>query len=179
MRADGYSRFWITGLPRSRTAWFAVAMRAAGQSCFHELTAETRHFAELKARWTEGNSDSACGLFADRILEEIGPRTLIVERPVEEVLGSLSAVFGRDMGGLRAPLEHLADRLRLKHPLIKRVRFADLEDRDALVEAAEWLAPGSGEQVASLMNMKIEVTRGRALSLMTSPHTLWHLERAA
>ena len=103
----------------------------------------------------------------------------VIDRPIEDVLDSLSAVFGRDMGGLRAPLERLADQLSVAHPLIKRVRYADLDDREALVEAAEWLAPGSGEQAVSLMDVNIQVTRGRALSLMTAPHTLWHLERAA
>lgn len=178
MRADGSSRFWITGLPRSRTAWFAVAMRAAGRSCFHELTAQTGSFADLKSRWTEGNSDSACGLQVGRILSELKPRTLVIERSVEDVAMSLVRIYG-PRTGLFAHLEGLRDALSIAHPLIKRIAFDDLADRDALIEAAEWLSPGSGEAVASLSDMNIQVTRNYAEALTDLPHTLWHLERAA
>lgn len=178
MRAAVTSRFWITGLPRSRTAWFAVAMRAAGCRCFHELTAETGSFAELKARWTEGNSDSGCGLHVRRILAEIAPRTLVIERPVDDVAMSLVRLYGPRLG-LCAHLEELRDALSLSHPLIKRVAFNDLKDREALIEAAEWLSPGSGEAVASLSEMNIQVTKAHAEALTVRPHTLWHLGRAA
>jgi len=178
MRADGSSRFWITGLPRSRTAWFAVAMRAAGRACFHELTAETGSYAELKDRWTDGNSDSACGLQVARILSDVAPRTLVIERPVEDVALSLVRIYGPRIG-LFAHLEGLREALSVAHPLIKRIAFDDLNDRDALIEAAEWLSPGSGKAVASLSNMNIQVTREHAEALTGIPHTLWHLERAA
>lgn len=178
MRAAVNSRFWITGLPRSRTAWFAVAMRVAGHGCFHELTAEARTFAEFKERWTEGNSDSACGLHVERILAEIAPRTLVIERPVEDVALSLARLYG-PRPGLLALLESLRDALSIAHPLIKRVAFSDLSDPEALTEAAEWLAPGSGQAVASLADMNIQVTGARAAALAVIPHTLWHLARAA
>lgn len=178
-----FAPFWITGLPRSRTAWFAEAMRGARSSCFHELTAETRSFAEFKARWLSGadqqhrgNSDSGCGLHIARIMDEIAPRTLIVERPIDEVERSLKALLGVDPP--RRDLERLQEALAYSHPLIKRVRFSDLADRHALVEAVEWLLPGHGEAAGRLADVNIQVTRDYAAHLARTPHTLWHMQEA-
>lgn len=178
--------FWITGLPRSRTAWFALAMRGQRSTCVHELTAEVSSFEDLKASWLSGdphihrgNSDSACGLHIDRILAEIQPKTLIVERPLGEVLASLETLLGASMGAVRPVLEALEDALRINHPLVKRVRLQDLEDRDALIEAAEWLVPGHGEAAASVAHMNVSVTGDYARSLSRMPHSFWHLREAA
>jgi hypothetical protein len=178
--------FWITGLPRSRTAWFSVAMRGPRSHCFHELTADASSFEEMTALWLvgepgqhRGNSDSACGFHAERILTVIRPRTLVIERPVGEVIASLSSLFERDMRSVAPMLERLQDSLNFEHPLIKRVRFADLNDRDALIEAAEWLVPGHGERAAGLMDLNIQVTKSRAQELTGLTHSLWHLKEAA
>jgi hypothetical protein len=179
--------FWITGLPRSRTAWFAVAMRGPRSHCFHELTGDTASFEHMAALWlcgepgqARGNSDSACGLHARRILETLRPRTLIIERPVGEVVASLSRLFERDMRAIAPMLERLEHSLSLGHPLIKRARFADLdEDRDAVIEAAEWLVPGHGERAAALMDLNIQVTASRARQLTGMQHSLWHMKEAA
>lgn len=178
------STFWITGLPRSRTAWFSQAMRGPYSTCFHELTADCRSFDEFRYTWRSpealysGNSDSACGLQIARILREIQPRTLIVERPVGEVLAALADV-GIASSGLRERLEELEAALSYRDPLIKRVRFDDLNDRDAMIEAAEWLVPGHGVEAAALMDMNIQVTASRIRALADLKHTLWHLEKAA
>lgn len=178
--------FWIAGLPRSRTAWFAQAMRGPRSSCFHELTARTRDFAEFKRLWLlcahdqhRGNSDSACGLHAARILAEIAPRTLIIQRPVAEVVTSLRRFLGHPLPGVETALESLQHALAIEHPLIKRVRFADLTDRDALIEAVEWLVPGHGETAAALADVNVQVSRARLAELANTPHTLWHMKEAA
>ena len=178
------STFWITGLPRSRTAWFSQAMRGPYSTCFHELTADCRSFEDFRQAWFSsdalysGNADSACGLQITRILDEIRPRTLIVERPIGEVLASLADI-GIAWEGLRSRLEQLEETLSLSDPLIKRVRFEDLNDRDAVIEAAEWLVPGHGVDAASLLGLNIQVTPKRIAALADLRHTLWHLERAA
>lgn len=178
--------FWVTGLPRSRTAWFAVAMRGPGSHCFHELTTDTASFDDLRCLWLlgekgqhRGNSDSACALYAARILAEIRPRTLVIERPMGEVIASLSRLYSRDMAHLAPLLERLNASLSGAHPLIKRVRIADLTDREALIEAANWLVPGHGERAAALTDMNIQVTQERALELTRLTHSLWHMKDAA
>lgn len=175
--------FWITGLPRSRTAWFSIAMRGPRSSCVHELTAETQSFADLKSTWLSGaleysgNSDSACGLQIERILDEIKPRTLIIERPMHEVIASTIKFLQYEPIGLADALIGLNEALKMDHPLIKRVRFRDLRDADAVREAAEWLVPGQGAHAASLHSLNIQAERGYALTLIRRPHTLWHMER--
>lgn len=173
--------FWITGLPRSRTAWFSVAMRGPDCDCAHELTASARDFADLKRQWLarQGNADSACGFHVARILREIVPRTLVVERPIADVLASLERLFAQPMAHLAPMLERLQDALSITHPLIKRVRFDDLNDRDAVIDAADWLVPGHGETAAELMAMNVQVTAAHLRALANLAHSHWHLKEAA
>lgn len=179
------SPFWITGLPRSRTAWFSVAMRGAQSTCAHELTAIAQSYDDLKRLWLasdcafSGNADSGCGLHVHQILADIQPRTLVIDRPIGQVLASCERAFGRPIPRLADRLERLRSTLQVVHPLVKRVRFSDLGDRDALAEAAEWLVPGHGEQAAQLADMNIQVMPERIAELAYLPHTLWHLKEAA
>ena len=55
------SLFYITGVPRSRTAWFAAFMTASGFPCLHEGVIGCRTLAEYKSK-IEHISDSTTGL---------------------------------------------------------------------------------------------------------------------
>jgi hypothetical protein len=177
--------FWITGLPRSRTAWFAVAMRGPRSSCAHELTATCQSLVELKSRWLygsaaeyRGNSDSACGLNIERIMADIRPRTLIIRRPIGEVMDSLSRFMGYDLKPIAGQMERLDDALDFKHALIKAVAYKDLTDRECLSNAVEWLVPCQVNNALSLMTFNIQAERDYALALMRAPHSHWHMQEA-
>jgi hypothetical protein len=148
---------FITGLPRSRTAWLAVVCSTATSICHHEpVDGDIRAARALWAApggWDYvGISEAFLGLHIARVLEEIGPRTLIVERDPDEVLASFLRYVG--LQGVRGPGEHdgLKAQLRLlrerldaipiDHPLVRRVAYGDLEDRDAVQVALGWLMPG-------------------------------------
>lgn len=54
--------FFITGLPRSRTAWFAAFMTASGFPCMHEGMNGCKTIKEYKLK-IKNKSDSNTGLF--------------------------------------------------------------------------------------------------------------------
>jgi hypothetical protein len=85
------NRFFITGLPRSRTAWLAAFMTSGNAICLHE----PRHWRDMWAHDGArhvGISDSGLGFQLKAIINEFAPRILIVDRPIEEVEASLAAL---------------------------------------------------------------------------------------
>lgn len=83
--------FYITGLPRSRTTWLALAFTAHGYFCWHEAMkncfTKDEYRDKMKIMSVVGNSD--CGLpFCDIAAELPGP-TVIIERDLFEVKESL------------------------------------------------------------------------------------------
>jgi len=85
--------FIITGLPRSRTAWFAKFFTALGHPCHHELLAHSNSEDEfIIDLYLGGNAD--CGM---AYYGEIALPTVIVHRPIIEVIDSLKQLYNKDM----------------------------------------------------------------------------------
>lgn len=105
------SNFFITGLPRSRTAWFSAFMTASGYPCMHEGINHCETLDEYKNKVAYA-SDSNTGFFIvpnpypDRPL-------LIIHRK-----GRMNGVEGMTQGDLR---------LRGMNGL--HVEFKDIDDR--------------------------------------------------
>jgi len=81
--------FLITGLPRSRTAWFAALFNALGYPCKHEMLrdceSEEDFFNQLQ---TYGDSD--CGLF---LYPDLPYPRVIIERNCKTSLKGLAINF--------------------------------------------------------------------------------------
>lgn len=115
--------FFITGLPRSRTAWMAEFMGAV-----HEPTADIKSIEDMRGVFERhsGVSDSGLGFWIEWILREIKPLTVIIERDIDDVEKSLDK--------LNIPktnyCELLKDRLMYfrNHPLVMTVPFERLND---------------------------------------------------
>lgn len=180
--------FFITGLPRSRTAWWSQLTTTVASLCHHEPTPHLKDFDALKALWTHqqwpyvGMSDAALGFQISRILEEIEPRTLIVERSVEDVKRSfLKFISGVDLQGFEVTvhLNKLAARLDAakSHPLVKVVPYAKLNDVETVKFLFHWLLRGQCDlsRVDTLMRLNIQVTRDAALLEAKMKHSGWHL----
>lgn len=181
-------QFLIAGLPRCRTAWLSVASTGARSICHHEPTPDTDSFEALQALWapnfgsTVGISDSALTLQLDRILEVVQPRTLLVERPIEDVLASFRKYLAStphlvdDTVG-REYLETLQrgiDRFRA-HPLVRTVAFDQLTSYRTVRELLEWLVPGEEfPDLPALMHMNIQVDRAYCIDRANQPHNGWH-----
>lgn len=96
--------FFITGLPRSRTAWMAAFLTNGEVFCAHELMngchSRQEFYAKMEA--VDGNSD--CGLPLSNFQEVWDAPTVIIERiPNHEYLSNLS--------GLRVGFSELDERM--------------------------------------------------------------------
>jgi hypothetical protein len=104
--------FFVTGLPRSRTAWLANFLTAGDSFCFHELLAagvSASFVQKTFSRMIEEESFSVVG-DSDSALVAIAPamvamfptaRWVLVERPVDEAMESYQKAFGtHQWGGL-------------------------------------------------------------------------------
>ena len=88
------TNYFVTGLPRSRTAWFAAFL----PNCSHEglkWLEKRSDFDKLMTRY-DGLSDSVL-MLTDFQQRFPGCKTLIIERPVDEVIESLGVLgFGSE-----------------------------------------------------------------------------------
>lgn len=183
-------RFFITGLPRSRTAWFSVATTTPSSACFHEPTSGLKSYADLKKFWAPkfgvdiGVSDSCLALMAPRILADLSPRTLIIERPLEDVMRSYIAYASKTgISVLEAAARKFAEAWVRSlesvrdHPLVKVVQFSDLDDYSAVLAAMRWLLPHRDfPDLKALMTFNIQVSAKHIRELAAKPHNGWHLE---
>lgn len=178
-------RFLITGLPRSRTAWWAIVCNTRSSICLHEPTPHVSSFEELEALWhapsgmAAGVSDSAVVLQIGRILRELKPRTLIVERDPEESIQSFEIYWGRPVNKLvRTWLLAMQGELeRHKNdPLVKTVRYNELDDLKTVQRCFEWLLPKSVlPDFDLLMRMNVQVRLDYSQELAAKFHNGWHL----
>lgn len=179
--------FLITGLPRSRTAWFSMlASTAQGIFCYHEPTAGLQSFDALAKLWANprfenvGVADSTLGFQLERILRDIQPRTLVVERPIGEVRESLLAYMSGiaiSVPAIDSYLEALQSSIEacLPHPLVHRITYQDLQDRTELYAALDWVMPGTHfENLDNLMHMNVQIDRDYVLAQAARPHTHWY-----
>ena len=176
----------VTGLPRSRTAWWSVVASTPYSVCLHEPAKDCKTFDELKERWLSlpvyrGISDSGLAFQMGRIMHEIEPRTLIVDRDPNDVLASFRRYWGRpfdeERGGtmLFDAASILADFH--KHPLVRVVKFEALNDYDTAQECFRWLMPGNPHPLREdLFHMRVNVDREHIAKVVSRPHTGWHLQ---
>ena len=116
-------KFCITGLPRSRTAWFAAYFTATGNKCAHEPFAKCRTEEEVdsvKSRY-EGISDSFM------VFVPYTGKQVIIERDKEEVRKSLFHKFGMDIDLTDGLLEVALEKMQFIDGL--RVKYSDINDR--------------------------------------------------
>lgn len=122
--------FFITGLPRSRTSWFASFMSSGDVFCHHEALngckSKEEFYQKLNLPYRiVGNSD--CGL-AYTDFQKLNAPTLIIHRDKEEVVESLvkAGICDRsvinvltdlelrlfDLNGLHVPFNEIDSRIR-------------------------------------------------------------------
>lgn len=156
--------FLITGLPRSRTAWFALLCSGLQEICWHEPTQHGQWQDVCSGIWNctdapfVGISDSALGFNLSNILLEYKPRTVIIDRKISDVSASLAK---QGITGIDRYLKALYDILWAahNHPYVKWVRYEDLDDQELIIECMDWLMPGGmshAQRAKHFMDFKIE-----------------------
>lgn len=127
--------FFITGLPRSRTAWLSTFLSYDGAFCFHEAMMfcglETEKIPELfKSTGKEyiGNSCSSISHFLD-FYEKAFPdaKYVLIHRDIDDVQVETDKIFGvNTKEGLITCVNALSELARRVKPLI--IDFKDLND---------------------------------------------------
>lgn len=162
------SRFVVTGFPRSRTAWFAVATGAIHEPISH------MGWDQWSEAWPAdvGVSDAAAIFHLPEIIAGFWCPVLIVERPKADVLASFlaylepaKATSAHMAETCRAILDRYETHMRFEHALVRRVRYRDLENL-ATVEACMAHLGVRPVNLAQLMHMNIQSDLGFNLALL-------------
>ena len=116
-------KFCITGLPRSRTAWFAAYFTATGHKCAHEPFAkcDSEHEVESAISGYEGISDSFM------VFMPFKGKRVIIERDPDLVKKSLFDAFKTDIDVTDYMIDYAIENMRSTDGL--KVRFEDIDDR--------------------------------------------------
>ncbi len=147
------SNFFIAGLPRSRTAWFAAYFSAHPDVwCWHEGLkgcadpAEFNHKMHQPGHTIVGNSDSGLPLCNIHLMFPDAP-VVIIHRDYKDVMQSL----GLEIGAHRH--QPMVDLLNNLYDCIMRMRglhvmFDDIDER--MMEISQWLGIPYREDIHDL-----------------------------
>ena len=153
-----YEPFFITGLPRSRTAWWAVVTGAI-------------HEPKIIPKPWGGVSDSGLGIFLPGMIHSFRPRTLIVERPKADVMASLKAYLrpvAMNWDNVSVQLDQLLTALSMESPLIKRVAFKDLNDLETVRECLDHLHVPEPRNLEQMLHMVVNSSLDYNLALLAN-----------
>lgn len=138
--------FLVTGLPRSRTLWMSSWLTTDTSICLHEPTPRLQRIEDLRNEYEalegafKGFSDSGLGFWLDWILQEIKPRTLIIDRVIADVEQSLVNMnLGLPKTNFCSLLLEELTKYK-EHPLVLWVPYEELNSR--LEEIWNHLLPG-------------------------------------
>lgn len=152
------TNFFITGLPRSRTAWFSTLFMTGGIWCHHDLLGKVHSLAEFNRQMDKGQQsvgDSDSGLvWLWREFRELFPRArwLLIERDVTAAVASLGraaqgSAWEEQVSEYIATLavwlpqyQALVEEM-LKDSRVSRVAYADLDDYASVAAAWRFLLP--------------------------------------
>jgi hypothetical protein len=162
------SKFLITGLPRSRTAWWSALCSAAVDNtiCFHEPCSLAQSWEQSLDVWATpgytnvGIADSSLGFHLEEILAVHRPRTLVIKRPIDEVEKSLAEV------GIKTPgyCQILNERIVKTYGYDERVRwisYTQLEDYEVVKDCLLWLCIQTSVdlvKVRQFMDLNVQVS---------------------
>jgi len=115
--------------------------------CYHEPAPEFSDISDLLNIYDRptpkyiGVSDSGLAYFLPWIMQNVGPRTVIIERDLSEVKNSLEKCWGIEISHSR--LSDLMSRLRAfkNHPLVMWVPFSSLKEKRVVEKIAFHLMP--------------------------------------
>lgn len=177
---------FITGLPRTRTAWLANFFTGDGVLVYHDLLADCRKVEDIKFKLFEtpaqilGDSDSGLPLFAKQLVHWYPEaKWLHVDRPLGAAIESYRVAFG-DVApyagvpeftdfALRESFDTLAaaneDLQSVVDPAFYHaVGFSKLNDRESMKAAWDFLLPGHvfpEHRWKLLRDMRINMIPGR------------------
>lgn len=190
--------FFITGLPRSRTAWMANWLTTPVSRCFHDLLGRATTWPEFEGRLTgairepgdtaavRGDSDSGL-LFTVAKMKQCWPaaRWLLIDRPFDEAWESYVRFVRREKPGPRFGTDGRTRKalaegfLRAEEALfgehdapVLKVRYDALNDSKVLSSIWRHCMPAVRENPKRTLEMKRRnIQRADALQVTVDPET--------
>ena len=159
--------FIIYALPRSRTAWLSKFLTYGEWFCGHDETRNVRSMADVKSWFAQPNTGLADDGAAPwwRMVQQHAPniRTVVVRRPVDEVVTSLmnlGITFDRNL--LQSTMRRLdakLDQIEARIPGALSVSFDDLRDEEVCQRVFEHCLPYAHDHAwwSSLTNQNIQI----------------------
>lgn len=142
-------KYFVTGLPRTRTTWFSAYFNGLGSLCAHEALngCETREEFYERMNFYDGNSD--CGLVFTDFQEKFDHRTVVIHRNPGEVHASLKKIGLPMQWASIVNISNLLNKLPGLH-----VRYEDIDER--LPEITKYVGLDYNDAVAeTYKNMSI------------------------
>lgn len=128
--------FFITGLPRSRTAWFANLFTHKDSYCFHEATLrcntpdDLRQIMQSRPEKYVGNSDSGIPLFWNALNDRFPfIPVVVVQRDIEDAMRSYQEAIDQNITGIQIIHDCLP---KVKGKNVINVDFNDLSNEDTI-----------------------------------------------
>ena len=160
--------FFVTGYPRSRTAWMSVFLTTKHSFCYHEILRFSETISDIKKIMNKrdefyvGNSGSDFPLFMERISFEPTP-IVVIERNINDVKESLREVFGQYDTHI---LESIKDGLEVIKTLPKTivVDYKDLDDEQTIKRVWKHCLPSipfDKERWGMLKTLNISIDKNR------------------
>lgn len=128
--------FFITGYPRSMTAWLSVAL-----DCAHERDGKSMNdfMRELESKKQIGDSNSAASMFYDDIKKKYpDSKWVVIDRCKDECLDSFCRVSRLPLKECGVFFDYLEQCISRIYPCL-RVKFSDISLR--IQDIWEWCRP--------------------------------------
>ncbi len=139
--------FIIYALPRSRTAWLSAFLTYRDWTCHHDQSITMRTFKDVRRffeRPKVGTVETAAAP-GWRLIQATAPniRTVVIHRPVKEVIQSLNAVAIYDQDKLQKAMSRIARSLDVisAQPGVLSLDYSDLESEEGCKAVFEHCLP--------------------------------------
>ena len=165
------NKFFITGLPRSRTAWLSTFFTGNNSFCYHEILRISDGLDDAiekllnRKEMYVGNSDSSLPLWMDKIDHVLQHSPIvIIERDANEVNNSLINLFG-DVGWTKSIdliLENL-ETIKKRYNYIS-VDYNELDKQSCLELVSDFCIPNTPfdkDKFETLKTINISITKDK------------------
>lgn len=173
--------FFITGQPRSRTAWLANLFTYKDSHCFHDAIKRCATPREMKDLFEKtqkstgvryvGNSDSGIPFIMDELLAEFpGAKLVVIERKQEDVVRSFKRTFpqmkDQDVVDVIGKTQLALDRAKKKYdPLV--IDFEELTRENTVRQLWSYCLPEipfDRERWNMLDGFRVEIIPGKYIA---------------
>jgi len=169
----GMTQFIVYGLPRSRTFWLSRFLSFGQWHCGHDEIRHARSMDDIKSWFSQdftGTVETAAAPWW-RLVQNMQPgiKTVVVRRPVDEVVDSMARLGLRfDPTSVATNLRHLdrkLDQIERRVPNVLSVTFSDLMTESVCATVFEHClgAPLNPEWYAVMVPLNIQMNFGACL----------------